>query len=158
VINSRQKSSATFRPFLDKSAINSAADFSGRLVFYGATFVFCGRNICQLATLINTIKQCQIPAHRRMIFCFIAFTNIFAKAENIVSKLYSNFTARENNRFKILESISRIMNNRVIHVRNPKTYGFQSQNMDKTKQNIMRPLTVRKMSCINRRLNRQSLM
>jgi hypothetical protein len=51
VENILQKGSATFRPVLDKSANNSAADFSGHSDFYGATFVFCGRNICQLATL-----------------------------------------------------------------------------------------------------------
>jgi hypothetical protein len=45
------KSSAFFLSVLVKSAKNSATDFSGRWDFYWATFVFCGRNICQLATL-----------------------------------------------------------------------------------------------------------
>jgi hypothetical protein len=35
------------------STKNSAADFSGRSYFYGAAFVFCGRNFGQLATLVG---------------------------------------------------------------------------------------------------------
>jgi hypothetical protein len=40
------------RPLFVKSTKNSAADFSGRSYFNGATFVFCGRNFGQLATLL----------------------------------------------------------------------------------------------------------
>jgi hypothetical protein len=43
---------ATFLPLFVKYTKNSAADFSGRSYFYGATFVFCGRNFGQLATLV----------------------------------------------------------------------------------------------------------
>jgi hypothetical protein len=42
---------------LDKSAKSSAADFSCRSYFHGATFVFSGRNICQLATLNITCSR-----------------------------------------------------------------------------------------------------
>jgi hypothetical protein len=46
-----KKSLATFLPVFEKSAKNLAAVSSGRWDFYGATFVFCGRNFVQLATL-----------------------------------------------------------------------------------------------------------
>ncbi len=42
-----------FRPFLFKISLNSAADLSGRFIFYSAFFDFCGRTIGQLATLLN---------------------------------------------------------------------------------------------------------